>query len=378
MAGAPQGGGGQSDNSAGILWGVAALFAAIGGIWYVFKNQIIVFYLTIKLYEVIFLTHISSNPVLEQLHVMLLRAIKSPGGISFSDLMLLGSAVGNWVHIPIALIFLVLAVIVYYGNTTRVFKRAYNMRELANLEKANWPQITPVVNLDLIKVDIHKGPWAMAMTPMQFCKHHRLIMEVRSRRGEGMTRKERDKIEAVLLRGEANKLFSLQLGALWKGIEPLPPHVKALFAAFAARINSDPKGAESLLRHISASSSGKLDFSGTDALLKKHYNTKLVQEVVKGHAYVYTVMAAMLLAARDDGVQASADFLWLKPYDRRLWYTLNCVGRQTPFAEVAGIFAHWLAEREAGRKLVVPMVDEATKALETALSEVVYRPDEGV
>ena len=75
-------------------------------------------------------------------------------------------------------------------------------------------------------------------------------------------------------------------------------------------------------------------------------------------------------------MQSSADFLWLKPVDRRLWYTLNSVGRQTPFAEVAGIFAHWIAEKEAGRKLLVPMVDEATKALEIVLTEVVYRRDE--
>ena len=89
-----------------------------------------------------------------------------------------------------------------------------------------------------------------------------------------------------------------------------------------------------------------------------------------------TVMASMLEAAREDGVQASADFLWLKPLDRRLWYTLNTVGRQTPFIEVAGIFAHWVAEKEAGRKLFVPMVEEATNALELALKEVVYKPDE--
>ena len=36
----------------------------------------------------------------------------------------------------------------------------------------------------------------------------------------------------------------------------------------------------------------------------------------------------------------------------KLWYTLNTVGRQTPFLEVAGIFAHWIAEREAGRRVV--------------------------
>ena len=127
---------------------------------------------------------------------------------------------------------------------------------------------------------------------------------------------------------------------------------------------------------IAESSNGKLNFSGTEALLQKHLNHKLVQKVIQEHAYELTTMASMLAAARLDGVQASADFLWLKPLDRRLWYTLNTIGRQTPFAEVAGIFAHWLAEKEAGRKLLVPIVDEATKALEIALKEVIYRPDE--
>ena len=88
------------------------------------------------------------------------------------------------------------------------------------------------------------------------------------------------------------------------------------------------------------------------------------------------MMASMLEGAREDGVQASADFLWVKPLDRRFWYMMNTVGRQTPYVEVAGPFAHWIAEKEAGRKLLVPMVEEATNALELALKEVVYRPDE--
>jgi len=162
---------------------------------------------------------------------------------------------------------------------------------------------------------------------------------------------------------------------LWDGADKLPLYAKALFAAFAARMNADTKAAEQLLRQLNASSTGSLDYQNVDGLLKKHLNTPLVQNVVQNHAYNYTVLAEMLAKARDDGVQASADFLWLKPIDRKLWYTLNMVGRQTPFSEVAGIFAHWIAEKEAGRRLKVPMVEEATKALEIALKEVVYRPD---
>ena len=192
-----------------------------------------------------------------------------------------------------------------------------------------------------------------------------------------MGRKDWDKVEVVLRRGLANKIFAMQLGPLWTGTDRLPPHVKALFAIFAARINADSKIALQLLSQLSASSkSNTLNYNGVDALLKKHENTKLVKKIVQSHSYVFTVMASMLEAARDDGVQASADFLWLKPMDRRLWYTLNTVGRQTPFIEVAGIFAHWIAEKEAGRKLIVPMIDEATNAVVLALKDVIYRPDE--
>ena len=79
---------------------------------------------------------------------------------------------------------------------------------------------------------------------------------------------------------------------------------------------------------------------------------------------------------RDDGVVPCSEFLWLKPLDRRLWYMLNSIGRQTPFAEVGGPFAHWRAEKEMGRRCLVPMIDEAIKALETAVKEIKLTPKE--
>ena len=159
----------------------------------------------------------------------------------------------------------------------------------------------------------------------------------------------------------------------------LPPYARALFAVFAARINADTAEAAKLIAQFAASASGgKIDMRGVDDLLKKHENSKLVKKITTRHAYVLTVMASMLEGAREDGVQASADFLWLKPVDRKLWYILNAVGRQTPFVEVAGIFAHWIAEKEANKRLFVPVVDEATKALESALKEIVYKPDAAI
>ena len=54
--------------------------------------------------------------------------------------------------------------IVFFSNSTRIFKRVYKMRDLAELEKQNWPQVIPVMHMDLIKTDIDKGSWAMALT----------------------------------------------------------------------------------------------------------------------------------------------------------------------------------------------------------------------
>jgi intracellular multiplication protein IcmP len=381
MPAAPQGGGGGGqDNTYDILWTIAAIAAVCAALWYLFRGNISGIYLSIKLCEVYILSFFGKitghSDYFNPLYQSIVEARQQASTIEFNNLLTKGASVGVWLRIPLAILFFFLAVIVYISSSTRVYKATYKMQDFVKLESKNWPQITPVVGLDLIKTDIDTGPWAMALTPMQFCKRYKLLQEVRPLRQEGMSRKEWDKIEVVLKRGEANKLFAMQLGPLWTSAEKLPPHLKALFAVFAARINADTKPAMELLARISASSDGKLNFSGTEELLKKHANTKLVQAIVKNHAYVATVMASMLLGCRDDGVQASADFLWLKPVDRRIWYTLNTVGRQTPFIEIAGIFAHWIAEREAGRKLMVPMVEEATKAVELALKEIVYQPDE--
>lgn len=381
MPAAPQGGGQGSDNSAAILWIIVAVFAAVGALWYVYSVQIIHSYLSFKLMELNFLSRIgkmfNQTFYFEPLKEAILTAQATAANVTFQQVVNLGSDVGVWLRIPIAVLLMVLAVLVYFSNTTRVFRRIYNMREFAKMESKNWPQITPVVDLDLLQTDIDTGPWAMALTPMQFCKKYKLLEEVRPVRREGMSRRDWDRIEVVLKRGQANQIFAMQLGPMWAGVEKLPPHTKALFAVFAARINADSQAAAALLTQLSTSSrEKKLNYAGVDELIKKHIDTKLVKKVTSSYAYVTTVMASMLLGAREDGVQASADFLWLKPLDRRLWYTLNTVGRQTPFIEVAGIYAHWVSEKEAGRKLVVPMVEEATNAVEAALKDLVYRPDE--
>jgi len=373
-AAAPQS---NQDNSMSILWTIAGLMAAVFAIWYVFQTQIVHFYLHLKLFEINYFLKFFTSRLDDARAVIQNSLVSDVKKISFDDLSNIGDAVGSYLRYPVILLIMSMAGLVFFASTTRVFKNTYSMFSLARLEKTNWPQTTPILNLDLAKQDVNKGPWAMALLPMQFCKKHGLLQEFERDIQEGVLQKNSSRVEVSLKRGDANRVFAMQLGSVWPGINRVPPHVRALFAVFAARINGDSKPAAAVLNHINISSATKLDFSTVEPLIKKHIDTPIVKQILQSHAYLLTVMAEMLYAARSDGVQATADFLWLKPIDRRLWYMLNTVGRQTPFPEVAGPFSHWIAEKKAGRKLLVPMIEEATNALEGALKEIIYRPDEG-
>ena len=187
----------------------------------------------------------------------------------------------------------------------------------------------------------------------------------------------RSNVTVSLLRPEAYQVFALQLGPFWPGVDHINIHTKALCAVFAARANRDTQTAFKLLQHIAGSGiTGQLDFTGTQELYDKHKGSKIFTRVIERHAYTLTVLSLLIIAAREDGVLALADFLWLKLVDRRMWFMMNTVGRQTPPAEVAGPFAHWNAERLLGRKISTPMVEEAVNALEAALKDVLYIPDE--
>jgi len=370
---APQQSQGGADNSLAPLWYIIGAFIVAGIIWVYFHAQIVAVIFQIRLWEAQLISLFNGNAA------SLVTGIKnvSPADVKVDDIVNVSTTVGEYLRYPLAAILLVLGVAVYFGHINLRFKKIHNMQTLVTAEQESWPQITPVVGLDLVKTDIDEGPWAMALSPMQFAKKNNLLQEERIVASPDSYTRTQAKVIATVRREEAFRVFSLQLGRYWTGVDSLSPHAKALFAVFAARAARDRDAASKLLLQIAASAKvGKLDFTGVDELLKKHRDHKMVKKIVDNHAYVLTVMASMLILARSDGVLASADFLWLKPVDRVLWFMFNAIGRQTPFSEVAGPFAHWVAERTVGRKLMVPMVEEAVNGLEVAIKDIVYIPDE--
>lgn len=377
-----QGGGQQpsQDSGLGPLWVALLVILAMVGIWLLFKPQIVAAVIHVKLFEAHIIAFFTSrlDALIQQL-TNLIPAIRAGRVdlINFEDVQFISNAVGQYTRYPIVVLLVILAGILYRSDITSKYKNIYSMSSLLKKEYVNWPQISPVVELDLVSEDVNKGPWAMALSPVEFAEKNKLIRKEINPTARETGRRATESMKWLIAKGEAKRVFTLQLGPYWEGPDVLNKHTRALFAIFAAKMNRDRKGADGLLKQINRSSlSGDLDFNGAEELLAKHYNSKLVQRVITKHAYVLTVMATMVSLAREDGVFPCSDFLWLKPVDRRLWYMLNSVGRQTPFAEVSGPFAHWLAERELRRKSMVPMIDEAVKALEIAFKDVIYIPKE--
>ena len=369
QGGQQQGGG---DNSMAPVWIVALLFLTLFFIWKIAHNYIVafVFYLNVLQAKLVHL--FITNPQLEN-NIYLMQTI-DPAAVEWEQFVNLTRSVGNFIRYPVVIILILLAIVLYKSNITLKFRRAHNMKTLRSQEQHNWLAIMPIVKEDLIEADISKGPWAMALTPMEFARKYNLLKKEDALLDNPVPGQE---LTASIKKGDAKRVFTLQLGPYWDGFERCSPQAYALAAVFIARMNRDRNSASLILETINKTfTTGKPDFTVARAVLKKYRNEENVQEILAKHAYSLTVMASLLEGARQDGVVPSAEFLWLKPIDRRLWYMLNCVGRQTPFAEVAGPFAHWRAEKAMGRPSLVPMIDEAIKALEIAVKEVKLTPKE--
>jgi len=361
---------GSSDNSMAPVWITILLFITLFFIWKFGHQHIVAFIFKINIWQAKVVNFFMHNEGLAN-QIYLMQTV-DPNAVDWNNLVDMTTNVGNFMRYPVVLVLVVLAIILYNSNITLKFRKAHNMKTLRLQEQFNWPAIMPVVKENLVEQDINKGPWAMALTPMEFARKYDLLKKEDALLDNPVPGQE---MTAGIRRGDAKRVFTMQLGPYWEGFDNLSPQAFALAAVFLARINRDRDAANNILHVLDKSfTTGKPNFAIAKPVMKKYQNTELVQDIVQKHAYMVTVLASLLEAARDDGVVPSAEFLWLKPVDRRLWYMLNCVGRQTPYAEVGGPFAHWKAEKELGRSSLVPMIDEAIKALEIAIKEIKLTP----
>lgn len=367
------GGGGQqqTDQTANFFWLLVILCGVAMLLWIEEEKYIVAPVFFIRDVEIDFIRWLTVlwMPVAQFFHLPpphldRLQAIQTyiqqadPSKVGWHNFASINAEFGRWVRYPVMAIFFVLALFAYFRQGVQ-FHHIYSMKSLRTIGQEVWPQITPISSVDLVKEDLDTGPWSMAMPPLLFCRKHNLLMAKTAGLKKIWTLKQKP----------AYRLFVLQLGPLWKGLDALPIHAKALAYIFLARAAGQRADSNVMLKQISASAvaTGQLDFSGVSLKLKAFYRHRIIQWLEKRHAYTTTLLATLLEIARSDGVLASAEFLWLKPVDRRLWFVLNSIGRRTAVVEVAGVYAHWVAEKKVGFALKTPMVKGAVDALDEAL-----------
>lgn len=372
------GGGGQADNSYQALW-IIVLVTFVGFvIWLTASEQLKEAFLWLRRYQLIALDAVLMPMNITDVHETTewVRTA-TRNDLNLNNAKALSELTGKYYRYLYAVFFFWFSWRIFLKNPLARYKKKYTLKSLAQQEQKNWPQIQSVIRFDLVNQDLDVGPWAMAMTPMQFAKKHQLISVEYAPQGSIFAKTKGAEFSVTLNRTRAERAFAAQLGRPWRGPAALPIHRRAIFAALIARGCRDTAKSKALVAHLATSAtSSKLDTSGVDELIKKHFKNRQVQEICAMHAYELTLMISMMQFARQDGVVASADFLWVKPIDRRLWLTLNNVGRQTPGAEVGGLYNHWYHECELKSPMSMPIVDGAVDALDLALKEIIYMPDD--
>ncbi len=375
-----RGGGGQNDQTLNLFIYTFIAVVAVVMLWFVYEAVIVDIVFFIRrveidvilgvIYVVNWLTHwVHIKPIntvqLEHWHIYLQTAVVKD--VKFHSIEQLSDYVGLWLRFPVAVILMGLSAWLFFGSRTGKYHNNYSMNSLKKTEVNNWPEITPIMSMNLVKTELREGAWAMAQTPIEFSKENDLLEVKKDKEGK--------KIWSIK-QGPAERAMMLQLGSLWSSVDALPIHLKALVVCFLSRAERKNKISDDLLRQIAQSAShGKLDFKGVEEQLMQYKHSHIIKWLQGRHAYVGTLMASLLEVARSDGVLATSEFLWLKPLDRRMWYMLNSVGRQTPVVEVAGLFAQWLAEKRLSRALRAPMLKEAVVALEEAIKNILYREE---
>lgn len=242
-------------------------------------------------------------------------------------------------------------------NPTLKAKSVYTIQRLLEVQSQNFSAVAPVLHLG----NENAPEWASSIHPEEWVAEHGLVVG-----GELDVERTRE-------------LLVAQLGKPLSKLGQLSPAERALFAVFGLRVFfKDTEAARKLIDALNYSASNhqsKPDFTLADAEFKRCAQNPLAKTWLQKHRYARSLLMGLLIAARETGILASAEFIWLKPTDRALWYPLNTAGRKAPMMESAGVFNHMQSEEvawENGCVLVAPHVEDAIKGL------VKYLDDTGV
>ena len=261
----------------------------------------------------------------------------------------------------------------FYGPYTQ-FRTKFTLTTLIKKQSKNFPYIAPFIDFDPgtqparppgAPVPAELPSFAEALGPEEFVAYHSLHGE-----------------DGDLNQGECYKSFVAQLGRPWRGHLKLKPHEQLLLAAFCLKAARKRDESDNLLGEISQCWSHKKGLVINKKLLKQARSILRDRDTCgkalgkcNQHAFTSTALTRALQTAREEGgVLSSSQFVWLRGFDRTLWYPLNNLGRQSFDMEALGCMSHYKIEKRIGRPIPRPKVEEAVEMLNDYMKSDRARP----
>lgn len=271
---------------------------------------------------------------------------------------------------PIMVIMFIMAGISYFFVKDRhPFARRFDLEGIAKEQAEAFPVTLPLIKFNPLQ-DNHRPPgnpvparlppFAEALTPEEWVAHNDIPLT-----------------KGVIDRDATRLAFAKQLGGRWKGVQALPLHARALFAAFALKASGKRTESDDFLGELARHWEPGKGLVLPTALRKEIARIindpkmgRVLAKVAAQHSFSTPALLRCLYVAREQGgVLAPAQFIWLRAVDRSLWYAMNNLGRGAVHIEGAGAMAHFRAEKSAEKPIPNPLVDVAVDGLMAYLKE---------
>jgi|GEM_PF-2592875 len=318
----------------------------------------------------LFLADIFSSLMLFMLDDAALSGLKrftqqaDPRHVTWPQFVLLWTVLGDYIKWALGVFVLWLGFKGYRLHKSGVYQTIYSLESFIAFQSQIWSSLKSVSG---------KGPeiskakpgeaWGSALSPDEWADLHHLTTT-----GAFDVKK-------------ATKAFARQLAHPWLGPAALPLSLRLLCVIFLLLIAKEKDQAKSLLHVLSqmADTSGDVDKALAEKSQRREWESyakavldhprwgkPVLRRVMAEHAFVETVFLSLLSQARTaSGVLPTAEFLWLKPSHRGLYYALNALGRRSFQVEAAGVMAHYESECQNSRFLPIPETQRAAHALAT-------------
>lgn len=349
---------------------IAILFAIVYFSFPILKE----FLLTVKMWQmqIIALIHPSAE------NLQILKNLKEIPSYNWTTAQMMEAGnKANYYLLPFFLIFVYITSVVLKKQAYQVWRhgKSYSPKELLMQEKKVWKYLEPIAHLNLLQQDPTEGEWASAKKPQEIALEYKLLDDKNDNES--------------LNKEKALKYFSSQLGNLYTGADNMPIALKALAGCFMSAIISKSLPKEELEKpenqylnfeskfafldiaeSFGKDAKGNVNFEPGLALFEKYKSYPKIKKMIHQHAYIYTVMARLFDETKKTGVVTTKYFIWLKPYDRRLYYMLNSIGREVSWTECAGIRNHYQYELALQRPIAKVFAEEAVDGLAEELKRV--------